>query len=215
MSSKGVPVSRSLSGRRSGLGQFGPAIRIMLLFTLLLGLGYPLAVTGVAQVAFPGRADGSLVTRDGRVVGSSLIGQAFTAKGRDGRGWFQSRPSAAGDGYDPLATSASNLGLDNPDLVAAVRQRRAAVARREGVPTSAVPADAVLASGSGLDPHISPAYAALQVPRIARVRGLTERQVRRLVADHTQGRTLGILGEPRVNVLALNLALDALAPAHG
>jgi potassium-transporting ATPase KdpC subunit len=191
------------------LGQLGPAIRAMLLLTVLLGLAYPLAVTGVAQVAFPGRADGSLVRVHGRLVGSSLVGQSFGTRA----GYFWSRPSAAGaQGYDPQATGASNLALDNPVLVKAVRMRQDQVARADGVARSDVPPDAVLASGSGLDPQISPAYAALQVPRVARARGLSEAQVRVLVHEHTKGRTLGFLGEPRVDVLALNLALDRARP---
>jgi K+-transporting ATPase ATPase C chain len=187
------------------LGQLGPAIRAMLLLTVLLGLAYPLAVTGIAQVALPGHADGSLVHVHGRLVGSSLVGQSFGTR----TGYFWSRPSVAGErGYDPQATGASNLALDNPVLVKAVRQRQVQVARADGVTRSDVPPDAVMASGSGLDPQISPAYAAIQVPRVARARGLSEARVRGLVSEHTQGRTLGFLGEPRVDVLELNLALD-------
>jgi K+-transporting ATPase ATPase C chain len=188
------------------LGQFGPAIRLLVVLTVLVGVAYPLVVTGIAQVVFRGPADGSLLHQDGKVVGSSLIGQSFVGNAS----YFQSRPSAAGDGYDPLATSASNLGLDNPDLVKLVKQRRAAAARLDGVAPADVPADAVMASGSGLDPQISPAYADIQVARVARVRHLSAGQVQALVDRYTQGRTLGILGEPRVNVLRLNLALDAL-----
>jgi len=188
------------------LGQFGPALRLLVVLTVLLGLAYPLTVTGVAQMAFPGQADGSLVRQDGRVVGSSLVGQSFAKDAS----YFQSRPSAAGDGYDPLAASASNLGLDNADLVTLVRQRRAAAAKLDGVAGRDVPADALLASGSGLDPQISPAYAEAQVARVAERRGLPKARVRALVERYTQGRTLGVLGEPRVNVLRLNLALDAI-----
>lgn len=185
-------------------GQFGPAVRLLIVFTVLLGLAYPLALTGIAQILFPGRADGSLVKVDGKDVGSSLIGQSFVGR----PAYFQSRPSAAGAGYDPLASSASNLGLDNPTLVKLVRQRRAAAARFDGVRPDQVAWDAMLASGSGLDPDISPEYAREQEARVARVRGLSLDQVRALVAAHTQGRTLGFLGEPRVNVLLLNLVLD-------
>jgi potassium-transporting ATPase KdpC subunit len=195
------------------LRQYAAALRTLLVLTVVLGLVYPLVLTGVAQVVLPGNADGSLVHRDGTTVGSDLIGQAFTRPGTnkpDPR-YFQSRPSAAGTGYDPLSTSASNLGPDNPDLVAAVRQRRAAVARLDGVPPSRVPPDALLASGSGLDPQISPAYAHEQVRRVARARGLSVPRVEALVAEHTKGRTLGFLGEPRVDVLQLNLALDAVS----
>jgi K+-transporting ATPase ATPase C chain len=200
---KGSPVTRN----PRGLGQFGPAVRLIILFTVVLGLAYPLAVTGIAQVVFPGRADGSLVTHGGRTVGSSLIGQGFTGKGIDEAQWFQSRPSAAGDGYDPQASSASNLGLDSPDLVKLVEERRAAAAKLDGVDPSSVPADALMASGSGLDPHISPAYAEEQVARVARERDLSVGAVRALVRESTKGRTLGFLGEARVNVLELNLAL--------
>jgi potassium-transporting ATPase KdpC subunit len=204
------------------------ALRTLLVLTVLLGLAYPLALTGIAQVAFHGNANGSLVHRDGVVVGSDLIGQGFTrpvVKGgkpvlaADGTpvvepdpAYFQSRPSAAGTGYDPLSTSASNLGPENKTLVAEVEQRRATAARLDGVPRSRVAPDALLASGSGLDPHISPAYAGEQERRVARERHLSLGRVRELVAAHTQGRTLGFLGEPRVNVLELNLALDALGP---
>lgn len=186
------------------LGQFGPSIRLLAVATLVLGFGYPLAVTGVAQVVFPSQADGSLITRDGRTVGSSLIGQSFEGS----PAYFQSRPSAAGDGYDPTSTSASNLALDSPDLVALVEQRQAASARSDAIPAGQVAPDALLASGSGLDPHISPEYAHQQVARVARERGLTRAEVSDLVDEFTQGRTLGFLGEPRVNVLELNLALD-------
>lgn len=176
-------------------------LRVLLILTVVLGGFYPLAVYGVGRLV-PDRADGSLLEIDGQVVGSRLIGQAF-----DGDEWFRSRPSAAGDGYDPLASGASNLGPENPDLLAAVEQRRTDVAEREDVEPEDVPADAVTASGSGLDPHISPAYAELQVPRVARVRGLDEAVVRELVADATTERELGFLGEPRVNVVQLNAAL--------
>lgn len=201
-----VHTSRSTRVIRS-LGQLGPALRLTALLTLLLGVAYPLLVTGIAQVGFPDRANGSVVRRDGQAVGSSLIGQPYADTA-----YFQGRPSAAGDGYDPLASGASNLGLESPDLVRQVEQRRAALARRDGVAPSQVAPDALLASGSGLDPQISPAYAAQQVARVARERGLARDEVRRLVARHTSGRTLGFLGEPRVELLALNLALDRLSP---
>ena len=190
----------------TSLGQFSPAVRLVVLLTLVLGVAYPLAVTGVAQTMFGSQADGSLVSRDGRVVGSSLIGQPYD----DEPSYFQSRPSAAGEGYDPLATGASNLGLDNPELVELVEKRRAAVARVDGTPPDEVAPDALLASGSGLDPQISPQYAEQQVPRVARERGLSVRRVQALVEEHTKGRILGVLGAPRVEVLRLNLALDAL-----
>jgi K+-transporting ATPase ATPase C chain len=185
-------------------------LRMMLVMTALLGLAYPLVLTGVAQVAVPERADGSLLHRDGSVVGSSLIGQSFAGHPE----YFQSRPSAAGEGYDPLASSASNLGPTSPELVAAVEERRAAAAALDGTDPADVAPDALTASGSGLDPDISPAYAAQQVARVAAARHLDTGTVRRLVAQHTSGRTLGFLGEPRVNVLMLNLALDRV-PAAG
>lgn len=179
-------------------------LRVLLVLTVLTGLLYPLAVFGVGRLV-PDRADGSMIEVDGEVVGSRLLGQPF-----DGDEWFLPRPSVAGDGYDPLASGASNLGPENADLLDAVEQRRAEVAEREGVDEALVPPDAVTASGSGLDPHISPAYADLQVARVARARGLDEDTVRQLVDDATTGRELGILGEPRVNVLELNAALTML-----
>lgn len=191
---------------RGGLTQLAAAARVLGVMTVLLGLAYPLALTGFAQVVVPGRADGSLVERDGVVVGSALLGQSTAGDAA----YFQSRPSAAGDGYDPLASSASNLSPANPEFVAEVRRRIADVAAFDGVAPADVAPDAVLASGSGLDPHISPAYADQQVARVARTRDLPAATVRRLVAEHTAGRTLGFLGEPRVDVLALNLALDGL-----
>lgn len=191
------------------LRQLAPAMRALLVLTVVTGLGYPLFVTGVAQVFFPGRADGSLIELDGTVVGSSLIGQSFA----DQPGYFQSRPSAAGDGYDPLASSASNLGPESSDLLAAIEERRAAASDLDGTPPSDVAPDALTASGSGLDPHISPQYADQQAARVAKERGLSVSQVRGLVDEHTTGRGLGFLGEPVVNVLELNIALDELAGA--
>jgi potassium-transporting ATPase KdpC subunit len=194
------------------LGQVLAALRALLVLTVLLGLAYPLAVTGIGQLAFNRQADGSLVTSAGRTVGSSLLGQNFTdADGNPLPQWFQPRPSAAGQtGYDPTASSASNLGPTNPDLVKAIADRRAQVAGFNGVAPQRVPADAVTASGSGLDPQISPAYAAIQVDRVARARGLDPAAVGRLVKQHTEGRVLGFLGEPRVNIVDLNLALQRL-----
>ena len=183
--------------------QLVPALVLFLAFTVLTGVVYPLVVTGVAQVAFPSRADGSLVKRDGRVVGSRLIGQGF-----EGARYFQPRPSAAGDGYDAMSSSASNLGPTNPDLLDAVSERRAAYRKANDADA---PVDALTASGSGLDPHISPANARAQAARVARERGLDLAQVLALVEEHTDGRSLGFLGEPGVNVLELNLALDQQA----
>ncbi|MBC2932254.1 potassium-transporting ATPase subunit KdpC [Nocardioides sp. zg-1228] len=176
-------------------------LRLLLVMTVLLGVGYPGAVWAVGQ-AFGERADGSPVRVDGVVVGSRLLGQRF-----EGDRWFLSRPSP--NDYDTLASAPSNLGPLSPDLLAAIEERRAEVAAREGVDRSAVPPDAVTASGSGLDPHISPEYAALQVRRVAEANGLTVAQVERLVEEHTGGRGLGFLGEPGVTVLDLNVAVAA------
>ncbi|MDT3329863.1 K(+)-transporting ATPase subunit C [Microbacterium sp. KSW-18] len=188
------------------------SIRAMVFLTLILGLGYTALITLVGQVALPAQANGSLV-RDasGEVVGSSLIGQSFTdADGAALPEYFQSRPSAAGDGYDGGASSGSNLGPENTDLISSITERKTTIAEREGVAESEVPADAVTASGSGLDPHISPAYASIQVDRVARARNLPVDEVRTLVAEHTQGPDLGYLGGSTVNVVELNLALDRL-----
>lgn len=194
---------------RSFLRTTGVAIRLTLLATVVLGIAYPLAVWGVGQAAFHDQANGSIVMQDGKPVGSSLIGQSFDGKQADR--WFQSRPSAAGEkGYDANASSGSNLGPTNADLTKAIEARKAAIAKADGVPDSEVPADAVTASGSGLDPDISPAYAEVQVARVAAARGLSESTVRALVAQHTESRQLGVLGDPAVNVLELNLALTKL-----
>ncbi|MGN6724179.1 MAG: potassium-transporting ATPase subunit KdpC [Marmoricola sp.] len=192
------------------LGQLGASIRAMLVLTVVCGIAYPLLVMGIGQVAFHSQANGSLIYRNGKLVGSSLIGQSFAGKAQ----YFQSRPSAAGtgDGYNPLSSSASNLALDNPVLLKNIEQNQAAIAKADGVPISAIPPDAVTASGSGLDPQISPAYAAIQVNRVAQARHVPVSVVKGLVSKYTEGRTLGFLGEPRVNVLELNLALDAYRP---
>ncbi len=187
--------------------QLLPAIRIVLVFTVLLGLAYPLLVTGVAQGLWSDKANGSLVKVNGKAVGSSLIGQSFTKPE-----YFHPRPSAAGDGYDGLASSASNLGPTNPTLIDNVKKAAVAYREENNLPAGfSVPIDAVTSSGSGLDPGISVANARLQTARVADARGLTKAQVAKLVDEHTQDRSLGFLGEKYVNVLELNVALDQLA----
>jgi potassium-transporting ATPase KdpC subunit len=200
-----------MATQRGTFRQTWTALRAMLILTVVLGLAYPLVVGVIGQVAFPSQANGSLVRVDNTVVGSSLIGQSFTdKKGNALPQWFQSRPSAAGDGYDGAGSSGSNLGPNNKDLVKAIKDRQAAIAKDDGVEVGNIPADAVTASGSGLDPHISPAYALLQVHRVADARGLTDAAVTKLVESMIQGRDLGYLGEPTVNVLELNIALAKL-----
>ena len=189
----------------------GTAVRMTILTAIVLGLIYPLAITGIAQVLFPGAANGSLVKANGRVIGSSLIAQGFT-----GAGYFHPRPSAAGAGYDAMASSASNLGPTSRVLVDRVRAAvRTQIAANPGLRLGAVPVDMVTTSGSGLDPDITVANARAQAPRVATARGMSLATVLALVARHTTGRQLGFLGEPRVNVLKLDLALDAAqTPSH-
>jgi potassium-transporting ATPase KdpC subunit len=184
------------------------AIWMTLATTVLLGIVYPLVVTGLAQIMFPRQANGGLIQVGSKVIGSRWIGQPFTSAG-----YFRSRPSAAGPaGYDPTASGGSNLGPTNKDLITRVD---ADVRRLQTEnPNTPIPVDLVTASGSGLDPHISPAAAEFQIPRIARERGMKEEDVRALVKSHTEGRQFGFLGEPRVNVLELNLELDATHPMH-
>lgn len=186
--------------------QLRPALMMLLILTILTGVMYPLAVTGLAQLLFPTQANGSLMTRDGKVIGSELIGQYF-----DEPQYFWGRPSATSPyPYNAAASSGSNLGPTNPVLIEAVKTRVAAVRAADPGNEAPVPVDLVTASGSGLDPHISPAAALYQAHRVARVRGVQESQVKDLVALHTEGRQFGLLGEPRVNVLKLNLALDTV-----
>lgn len=198
-----------MNAMSTSLRQAVAGLRVLLALTVVLGLAYPLAVFLVGRVVAV-RADGSLVEVDGTAVGSRLLGQAVA-----GDEWFLPRPSAAGTGYDPLSSGASNLGPESQELLALVDERRAEIAVREGVDPAAVPPDAVTASASGLDPHVSPAYAHLQVPRVAHARGLPDSTVRRLVEDRVEGRDLGFIGEARVNVLELDIALQALAERPG
>jgi K+-transporting ATPase ATPase C chain len=188
--------------------QLRPALVLLLALQALTGVLYPLVVTVIAQTVWPAKANGSLITVDGRVRGSALIGQPFSAPG-----YFWGRPSATSPiPYDGAASAGSNLGPTNPALADAIRARVAALRAADPSLTGPIPVDLVTASGSGLDPDISVAAALVQVPRIARARGLRDGEVRRLVSVHTEGRFLGILGEPRVNVLELNQALDQLHP---
>ncbi|MFF7984031.1 potassium-transporting ATPase subunit KdpC [Streptomyces sp. NPDC007901] len=187
------------------------ALRMLLVLTVVTGIIYPLVVTGIGQALFHDKANGSIVKVDGKEVGSKLIGQSWNIEGTDKPDpkWFQPRPSNSN--YDPLTTGSSQLSASNPKLVAAVKAAKNQVAAFNGVPESKVPADAVTGSASAIDPDISPAYADIQVKRVAEANGLSLAQVQKLVKDHTTGRALGFMGEPRVNVLELNIALKALA----
>lgn len=210
----------------------GAGLRALLALTVVTGILYPLAVTGVAQALFPGKANGSEITADGEVVGSSVIGQSYTLPLKEGQEtpepdlkWFQGRPAnglgtnSVNTQYDLILSGATNRAADNPELIQWVKDAKAAVVRDNSVAghtvdPSDVPADAVTSSGSGLDPHISPRYAELQVHRVAERNGLPVARVAGLVEEHTDGRTLGFLGEPRVNVLELNIALRELVARH-
>jgi K+-transporting ATPase ATPase C chain len=203
-------VTRAAAARDPGAppaaAPWRPALVLLAALTLLTGLAYPLAVTGLARLAFPAQARGSLIVREGRAVGSALVGQAF-----DDPRYVWGRPSATGrHPYDAAASGGRNLGPANPALAEAVRQRVATLRAADPGNPAPVPVDLVTASASGLDPHVSPAAALYQVPRVARARGLDEAAVRALVERHVEGRQWGVLGEPRVNVLRLNLALDGL-----
>ena len=205
------------------IGQHLAAVRAIIVLTVITGFIYPLVVLGIGQAAFHNQANGSLVSANGKVVGSSLLCQEFVdSKGNPLPQYFQPRPSTASAansktdfGCDPNYSGASNLGPNNTTLLQNIQQRKAAYAKLNGVPASSVPPDAVTTSGSGLDPYISPQNAYLQVNRVAAARHLPPAQVRALVDSHVQGRVVGFLGEPRVNVLALNMALDELSAKPG
>ncbi|PTA69077.1 potassium-transporting ATPase subunit KdpC [Deinococcus arcticus] len=202
-----LPPAASPAPDLSAQPGFSSWLRFALLWLVLGGLAYPALTTVTAHTLFPRQANGSLLTKNGRVVGSALVGQPFR-----GEAYFIGRPSAAGTGYDPVNVSGSNLAVSNPALRERVQAAAQAIAAREGVTPGQIPADLLTASGSGIDPHISPAGADLQVARVARARGLDAAQVRALVTQATERAPLG-LGQRGVNVLRLNLALDALAPA--
>lgn len=199
-----------MSSVRGTTRQYWVAIRTMIVFTVVLGIAYPLVITAIGLLA-PSQANGSLLKVDGKTVGSSLIGQSFTdKKGNALPQWFQSRPSAAGNGYDAGASSGSNQGTESPTLIKAIKDRKAAIAKSDNVDPASIPPDALTASGSGLDPDISPAYAREQINRVAAARNLPVDEVTKLVDSFVVGRELGYIGDPTVNVLQLNIALSKL-----
>ncbi len=199
---------------RATVRQYWVAIRAMLVLTVVLGIAYPLVITAVGQGTMNANANGSKESLNGTTVASTLIGQSYTdKKGNPLTQWFQSRPSAAGNGYDANDSSGSNWGPNNPDLIAAIKQRKAIIEKTYGVTAAQIPADAVTASGSGLDPDISPAYAALQVKKVAETRGISVATVEKLVKENTHARELGFIGDPVVNVVQLNIDLAKIDPS--
>ena len=199
-----------MSSLRGTTRQYWVAIRTMIIFTVVLGIAYPLAITGIGLLA-PSQANGSLIKIGGKTVGSALIGQSFTdKKGNALAQWFQSRPSAAGTGYDAGASSGSNQGTESQTLIKAIKDRKAAIAASDNVDPASIPPDALTASASGLDPDISPTYALEQVDRVATARHLPTAEVTALVNSFVVGRELGYIGDPTVNVLELNIALSKL-----
>mgnify|MGYP001554938397 CR=1 FL=1 len=198
---------------RATARQYWVAIRAMLALTVVLGIAYPLVMTVVGQVMMNANANGSKESLDDKTVASTLIGESYTdKKGNPLTQWFQSRPSAAGTGYDANASSGSNWGPNNPSLIDAIKSRKAVIEKAYGATASQIPADAVTASGSGLDPDISPAYATLQVKKVAETRGISVAIVERLVRKNTHSRELGFLGDPVVNVVQLNIDLAKIDP---
>jgi K+-transporting ATPase ATPase C chain len=203
-----------MSSARGTTRQYWVALKAMIVFTAVLGIGYP-ALIGAIGLLAPAQANGSLVAVDGKTVGSSLIGQSFAdKKGKALPQWFQSRPSAAGTGYDGGASGGSNQGTESETLISAIKDRKAAIAKSDGVDPASIPADALTASASGLDPQISPAYAREQVARVAAARNAHRGEVSKLVDSFVSGRALGYIGEPTVNVLELNIALARLYPGN-
>ncbi|WP_394768130.1 potassium-transporting ATPase subunit KdpC [Lacisediminihabitans sp.] len=203
-----------MSSARGTTRQYWVALKAMVVFTIVLGIGYP-ALIGAVGLLAPAQANGSQITVGGKTVGSSLIGQSFTdKKGKALPQWFQSRASAAGTGYDAGASGGSNQGTESETLISAIKDRKAAIAKSDGVDPASIPADALTASASGLDPQISPDYAREQVARVAAARSLPTATVAQLVERFVTARSLGFIGEPTVNVLELNIALAALDTTH-